>query len=139
VTLKALKNETPPCLELTDVKSLIGSYCIRLKREFFARLLHLIKKKKNYTSHYAVEKVENSLGEDWSNNSWYLIVGLDRENLPYWLLIKQEPDESGIITGVGPEGFTNIIKEKGKGIFETLIYWVLEDPERWRTMAVLVN
>jgi len=126
-------------VKLDDLKELIGEYRIRVKKEFFDRLLYLIKKKKHYTSHYAIEKVENNKGEDWSNNSWYLVVSVDSNNLIYWLLIKQEPDEKGIVVGVGPAGFTQIVKEKKETALEMLIYWILEDPKRWNKISVIVN
>ncbi len=125
-------------IRLTDCKTVFGSYTL-LKPKFFDDLYKRVTWKRNYQSMQAVKKVTGEDGEDWSSNSWFLILARDKNNLDVWMLIKQEPDGSGIITGIGPEQFTEYIKNHRDFPFYETVEAIIRSPGKWSRILVLVN
>ncbi|MEM2907064.1 MAG: hypothetical protein QW739_03180, partial [Candidatus Odinarchaeota archaeon] len=63
----------------------------------------------------------------------------DKNNLDVWLLLKQEPDGSGRITGIGPDEFTNYIKDNKSFPFYETVEAIIRAPKKWIKILVLVN
>ncbi|MEM2109118.1 MAG: hypothetical protein QW327_01325 [Candidatus Odinarchaeota archaeon] len=130
--------EEPTIIKLTDSKTVLGSYTV-LKNQFFNDLYRKVSRNRNYYSTQAVKNVTKEDGEDWSDNSWFLIMARDKNNLDVWLLLKQEPDGSGRITGIGPDEFTNYIKDNKSFPFYETVEAIIRAPKKWIKILVLVN
>ena len=95
---------------------------------------------RNYFSGFFINQVTGPDGVDWSNNSWFLIMCRDINNLDFWMLIKQEPDKSGWVVGYGPDEFVDfIVKDKKDFPIEETIISTVKSPGKWRKLMVLVN
>lgn len=125
-------------IQLTDCKLLTGSYTV-LNRKFFDDLYKRVTWKRHYQSMQAIKEVIGEDGQDWSDNSWYLILARDKNNLDFWILIKQEPDGTGRIVGAGPEQFTQHIKDNKEFPFHETVEAIIRHSGKWSKILVLVN
>ncbi|WEU40275.1 MAG: hypothetical protein OdinLCB4_007355 [Candidatus Odinarchaeum yellowstonii] len=137
ITLEKI-DEKFKTIQLADCKKIFGSYTV-LKPEFFDDLYRRVTGRRNYQSMQGVKQVTGEDGQDWSENSWYLILARDKKNLDFWLLVKQEPDGSGRITGVGPDQLTQYIKENRDFPFLETVEALIRAPGKWSKILVLVN
>jgi hypothetical protein len=92
-------------LELFDAKVYFEGY-LKIKRNYFNRLIKAIKIAKNYVMKHAIEEVISPDKEDWVLNPWLLLIIKDIEKeMPFWFLIKRELDLSGLLVAIGPKSF----------------------------------
>ena len=138
VKLKKIADFEFSTFKLHDAKRITKSYQ-RLKSVFFDDLYKQVKKRRNYTSAFLIDTVTGPDNQDWSNNSWYLVVSRDTNNLDVWLFIKQEPDASGWVVGVGPDAFVEYIQSKNDFPFNETVESILRSPKKWKKLVVLVN
>jgi hypothetical protein len=137
IFLKDTTTEIEP-VSLHDAIEIIGKYII-LKSSFFNDLYERVKTKRHYFSEFKIDKVLGPDEKDWSDNSWYLIMGSDKEKLKLWILVKQEPDATGRIVGYGPDNFVEYIKSKREYSVEEHIISIIKDPKKWVNLIILVN
>lgn len=123
---------------LHDAKSVFGEY-LALNKVFFDDLYLTVRRRRNYCSGLGIKSVTGLDCKDWSSNSWFLIMARDKNNLDFWVLIKQEPDQSGRIVGVGPDEFIEYLPASGGFPFHKVVEAIVNDPKRWKKLLVLVN
>ncbi|MHA1409835.1 MAG: hypothetical protein ACTSQY_05960 [Candidatus Odinarchaeia archaeon] len=123
---------------LSDAKSLLGGYLV-VKKDFFNDLYARVTGQKHYSSDYQISKVIGLDKADWTNNSWYLIIAKKTDDLDFWLLLKQEPDATGRLVGIGPNDFVEFFEETDNNIIEDYLVSIVLHPKKWKNVIVFVN
>ena len=88
ISLSYGENDTKE-IELFDTFEFFNGY-LKIKRDYFEKLLKAVKMTKKYKIEKAISKVIDPDNE--------------KEN-PFWLLIKREKDLSGTLVAIGPKQF----------------------------------
>jgi len=101
---------------------------------------------KHYAIGKAIEKVTGIDKEDWTKNSWILVMAKEAKNkVVFWMLFKRSQDLSGMLVGIGPAAFA----ESLMGIFpddpdsrseyiKKLMIWLTIEPGRWKNVGVYI-
>ena len=118
-------------IELVDARAYFNGY-LKLKRNYFTRLIKAIKMTKTYTTGHAIEEIIGNDGKNWTNNPWLLLIVKDNEiNKRFWFLIRREKDLTGILIAIGPEEYVKFnndnladIKHNLKGIINYIITYI---------------
>jgi len=129
--LLKLPNGEKKNLELIDSNSFFNGY-LKLKKNFFTRLIKAIKMTKSYSSGNTIERVISPDKKDWTNNPWILMIVKDNEKgMRFWFFIKRELDLTGLLVGIGPKAFIDFnndnasdIKHNIKGIINYVITYI---------------
>ena len=104
ISLSYGENDTKE-IELFDTFEFFNGY-LKIKRDYFEKLLKAVKMTKKYKIEKAISKVIDPEKKDWTLNPWMLFLVKDNEKEnPFWLLIKREKDLSGTLVAIGPKQF----------------------------------
>lgn len=132
-------------IELIDLQKLFGAY-MTIKKKFFDDLITTVPSVKHYAIGKAIEKVTGADKEDWTKNSWILVMAKEAKNkVVFWMLFKRLQDLSGMLVGIGPAAFAESIM----GIFpddpdsrseyiKKLMIWLTIEPARWKNVGVFI-
>jgi len=132
-------------IELVDLQKLFGAY-MTIKKKFFDDLITTVPGVKHYAIGKAIEKVTGVDKEDWTKNSWILVMAKEAKNkVVFWMLFKRLQDLSGMLVGIGPAAFAESIM----GIFpedpdsrseyiKKLMIWLTIEPARWKNVGVFI-
>ena len=141
VSLK-LTNGSNKTLELYDVKPIFNGY-LKIKRNYFDRLLKAIKITKKYFAGNGIERVTGPDKQDWTLNPWILILIQDNEKRkPFWLFIKRERDLSGELVAIGPKAFAdynNINSDEARRELKRLMTYIVVYINKFECNVLLPN
>jgi len=132
-------------LDLIDLQKLFGAY-MTIKKKFFDDLLVTMSNAKHYTAGKAIEQVTGFDKQDWTKNSWLMVMAKEAKNKAvFWMLFKRMEDLSGILVGVGPNAFAESIMglfpddpESRSEYLKKLMIWLTIEPARWKGVGVFI-
>ena len=132
-------------LELQDMQKLFGAY-MTIKKKFFDDLLTTMPNVKHYTAGKAIEAVTGCDKQDWTKNSWILVMAKEAKNkVVFWMLFKRLEDLSGMLVGVGPTAFAESIMglfpndpDSRNEYVKKLMIWLTIEPSRWKRVGVFI-
>jgi len=132
-------------LDLLDLQKLFGAY-MTIKKKFFDDLLVTISNAKHYTAGKAIESVTGFDKQDWTKNSWVMVMAKESKNkVVFWMLFKRLEDLSGMLVGVGPNAFAESIMglfpddpDSRNEYLKKLMIWLTIEPSRWKSVGVFI-
>ncbi|NMC04395.1 MAG: hypothetical protein GYA24_04245 [Candidatus Lokiarchaeota archaeon] len=132
-------------LDLVDLQKLFGAY-MTIKKKFFDDLLTTMPIAKHYAAGKAIESVTGFDKQDWTKNSWILIMAKEaKSRLVFWMLYKRLEDLSGMLVAVGPNAFAESIMglfpddpDSRNEYLKKLMIWLTIEPSRWKSVGVFV-
>ncbi len=132
-------------LELLDMQKLFGAY-MTIKKKFFDDLLTTMPNVKHYAAGKAIESVTGIDKQDWTKNSWILVMAKEAKNkVVFWMLFKRLEDLSGMLVGVGPTAFAESIMglfpddpDSRNEYLKKLMIWLTIEPSRWKSVGVFI-
>jgi hypothetical protein len=132
-------------LELLDLQKLFGAY-MTIKKKFFDDLLTTMPNVKHYAAGKAIESVTGIDKQDWTKNSWILVMAKEAKNkVVFWMLFKRLEDLSGMLVGVGPTAFAESIMglfpddpDSRNEYLKKLMIWLTIEPTRWKSVGVFI-
>jgi hypothetical protein len=129
-------------LELEDVKSYFEGY-LKIKRNYFDRLVKAIKISKKYITKRGIERVTSPNNEDWTLNPWLLLLLKENEKkMSFWLLVRREKDLSGTLIAIGPKlyaDFNNQNLPDSKRDLKRLINFIVSYINKFDCLIILPN
>ena len=137
--VEGLPNEE---LELVDAKSFFEGY-LKIKRNYYDRLIKAIKISKKYITKRGIEKVIGPNNEDWTLNPWLLLLLKETEkNMAFWLFMRREKDLSGTLIAIGPNiynEFNNQNLPDSKRDLKRLINFIVSYINKFECLVILPN
>ncbi len=132
-------------LDLLDLQKLFGAY-MTIKKKFFDDLLVTMSNAKHYTAGKAIESVAGFDKQDWTKNSWVMVMAKESKNkVVFWMLFKRLEDLSGMLVGVGPNAFAESIMglfpddpDSRNEYLKKLMIWLTIEPARWKGVGVFI-
>lgn len=129
-------------LELVDAKSFFDGY-LKIKRNYYDRLIKAIKISKKYITKRGIEKVISPNNEDWTLNPWFLLLLKETEkNMAFWLFMRREKDLSGTLIAIGPKiyaEFNNQNLPDSKRDLKRLINFIVSYINKFECLVILPN
>jgi len=116
-------------IEFIDVKGIYDSY-VGFERSVFNELLENFNKFENYKSKNVINEVKSPEGEDLSDRPILMLVGLDKNDLRFGMLLYLS-DEDVVILGLWPEQFFDAVKSDENVLIGALVAF-LKAPENWK-------
>jgi len=132
-------------LELLDLQKLFGAY-MTIKKKFFDDLITTMPGVKHYSAGKAIEAVTGIDKQDWTKNSWILVMAKEAKNkVVFWMLFKRLQDLSGMLVGVGPAAFAESIMglfpddpDSRNEYIKKLMIWITIEPSRWKSVGIFI-
>ena len=132
-------------VDLVDIQRLFGAY-MTIKKKFFDDLITTVHGVKHYAIGKAIEKVTGVDKEDWTKNSWILVMAKEAKNkVVFWMLFKRLQDLSGMLVGIGPAAFAESItgifpddRDSRNEYIKKLMIWLTIEPARWKNVGVFI-
>jgi hypothetical protein len=132
-------------LDLIDLQKLFGAY-LTIKKKFWDDLLTTMPNVKHYTAGKAIESVSGFDKQDWTKNSWILIMAKEAKNkVVFWMLFKRLEDLSGMLVAIGPNAFAESIMglfpddpDSRNEYLKKLMIWLTIEPSRWKSVGVFI-
>jgi len=129
-------------LELVDAKSYFDGY-LKIKRNYFDRLIKAIKISKKYMAKRGIERVLDPNNEEWTLNPWFLLLLKENEkNMTFWMFIRREKDLSGTLIAIGPKvyaDFNNQNLPDAKRDLKRLINFIVSYINKFECLVILPN
>jgi hypothetical protein len=128
-------------IELEDIKQIFNGYLL-INRTFFDELLEIVKKNKKYSIGKGISRVIGPDEEDWTMNSWLLIMFQDKERkIPFWFLFKREKDLSAHLVSLGPKNSYEYFKssEVSDNEVKRVIEYLLAYPQKFELLILIPN
>jgi hypothetical protein len=126
-------------IELKDIKGIFNGYLV-INRTFFDELIEIVKKNKKYSIGKGIHRVVGPDEEDWSMNSWMLIMFQDKERkIPFWFLFKREKDLSAHLVSIGPDNSFKYFKssEVSDNEIKRIIEYLLAYPQKFELLILI--
>jgi hypothetical protein len=132
-------------LKLVDLQVAFGSY-MGIRKKFFEDLLTVAPNAKNYAIGKGIESVTGIDNDDWTKNSWLLVMAKDvKDKSVYWLLFKRTQQMDGVLVAIGPEEFPlSILKlystdpESRNEYLKKINIWLTIEPAKWQNVAIFI-
>jgi hypothetical protein len=132
-------------LKLVDLQVAFGSY-MGIRKKFFEDLLTVAPNAKNYAVGKAIESVTGIDSDDWTKNSWLLVMAKELKNKAvYWLLFKRNQQMDGVLVAIGPEEFPKSIlglfsndPESRNEYLKKINIWLTIEPAKWQNVAIFI-
>ena len=129
-------------LELVDAKSYFDGY-LKIKRNYFDRLIKAIKISKKYMTKRGIERVIGPNNEEWTLNPWFLLLLKENEkNMTFWLFIRREKDLSGTLIAIGPKVYADFNTQNlpdSKRDLKRLINFIVSYINKFECLVILPN
>jgi hypothetical protein len=141
ISLSYGENDTKE-IELFDTFEFFNGY-LKIKRDYFEKLLKAVKMTKKYKIEKAISKVIDPEKKDWTLNPWMLFLVKDNEKEnPFWLLIKREKDLSGTLVAIGPKQFRDYnasLNNEAKRELKRLINFIIVYLNKFDCLILIPN
>lgn len=134
-----LSGETPDSeikIAFTDASEIFEN-TIGVNDIFIHKLLDLIKENENYSIYTGIKKVVSPSGEDKSDRALFILVGEDKHEVKFAILLGQVDEKTWIIVGFWPDAFAEACKEHNE-ILESILQSVLFNPDNWKFIEFVV-
>ena len=141
ISLSYGENDTKE-IELFDTFEFFNGY-LKIKRDYFEKLLKAVKMTKKYKIEKAISKVIDPEKKDWTLNPWmFLLVKDNEKENPFWLLIKREKDLSGTLVAIGPKQFREYnasLNNEAKRELKRLINFIIVYLNKFDCLILIPN
>ncbi|MFX0100066.1 MAG: hypothetical protein ACFFCS_10840 [Candidatus Hodarchaeota archaeon] len=132
-------------MKIVDIQQVFDSYIV-VKRNFFDDLLKVIPKVRHYSVGKGIESVTGIDGEDWTKNSWLLVMAKEaRGDTVFWLLFKRQQNLSGVLVAFGPDEFAKSVldlfpseQEARNEYLKKIMIWLTIEPAKWKAVGVYI-
>lgn len=118
-------------IQFIDVKAIYSSY-VGFERSVFNELLENFNRFENYRTKNIINEIKSPEGENLSNEPILMLVGLDKNDLRFGVLLYLS-DEDVVILGLWPEQFFNAVKNDENVLVGALVAFI-KAPGNWKVV-----
>ncbi len=122
-------------IEFIDVREIYNNY-VGFEKSVLLELVENFNKFNNYESKTMISEVKSPEGEDLSDRPILSLVGVDKNNLRFGILIYLS-DKDAVILGLWPKQFFDAVKSDENVLIGAIVAF-LKAPENWKQVLLIL-